>query len=266
MKRAILSLMLVIGITLTGCGQMSEEAMQTNEVSSAQTASLPKKDLSAAVYLTAEDTVPGTYAEPLSAEISAAYLDRLKSVAQSTPSQSGLVMRSPLYSLCIQDGDHQMIDKWDIDDYRTIRTSDGTALWREGELDTLLTEIEEQYSLGYALLDRVPGEQYLSVLTQADHASAAKSGQNNLEKQILLDIKADRLESLKTSWQQIGTGTVRVEDIRPAYTIVFYNADGNAVQNWLITADNEIYTAHGYALEGDLVHEWVDAIVKDMLK
>ena len=108
MKQTILSLMLITGIALTGCGQMSEETMQTNEVSSTvQTASLPKKDLSAAAYLTAEDTVPGMYAEPLSAEISAEYLDRLKDAFQSAPAQSDLVMRSPLYSICILDGDHQ---------------------------------------------------------------------------------------------------------------------------------------------------------------
>ncbi|MCR4645642.1 MAG: hypothetical protein K5695_09580 [Oscillospiraceae bacterium] len=245
---------------------MSEETMQTNEISqAAQISSLPKKDYTNAVYLTAEDTVAGSYAEPLSVEISEMYLEKVKSAYESTPNQGNLVMREALYSICILDQNRELIDRWDVDDYRTIRTMDGSCLWREGQIDELLTDIEKQYSLGYVLQKRVPGEQYFSVLTEADHASAAKSNQNNLEDPIQLDISADMLEELKANWQQIEAASTRTEDVRSAYTIVISNADGNAVQNWMIDAENRIYSCHGYELKGDFVRGWVDRVMQEML-
>ena len=265
--RRVFIITTVLCVLLTGCGQDYNE---NNDVISEaeimqESTEYEKTTISDVSKLQIVDTTSGIYAEDLHVDISDDYILRFQSVYENVTATDELSMREPLYSIELINADGSTADVWTIDEYRTIKTKDGMMLVREGEVDRLLTDIEEAYSLGYDLLARQPGDGYFSVLTKVNTAEFKKFNQINMDIPVEYSLSAKLVDSLKQNWQDIDISSVPVSDYKVIYTLNFYNSDGNSLQTWHIDENNRMYTSYGYELSGDFIVRWLDTVMSEAL-
>lgn len=252
-------------VLLTGCGQDYNE--KNDVISEAETmqesTEYKKAAISDVSKLKIIDATSGNYAEDLHIDISNDYILRFQSVYDNVTATDEISMREPLYSIELINTDGSIADVWTIDEYRTIKTKDGMLILREGEVDKLLTDIEEEYSLGYNLLARQPGGGYFSVLTKVNNAEFRKFSRINMDTPVEYSLSVELIDGLKQNWQDIDVSSIPVSDYKILYTINFYNSDGNGLQTWHIAENNRIYTSYGYELSGDFIVKWVDKVISE---
>lgn len=213
---------------------------------------------------TLSNSINGMYSNTIDIVISEEYIKRLKTAYMNASFSDDLKFRFPLYSISFFDSEGEIIEKWDIDTYRTIRTLCGTKFSREGQIDEILTTIEEKYDSGYNLLEQIPGEEYYVLISEASSGYFRKQVSDNFDDSIDYEVPENILQEIKNGWQSIKIEPIRM-DYTAVYTINLYNNDGNGLYAFHIDSSNNVYTSTGYPLEGDFINNWVDTIIREAL-
>ncbi len=205
------------------------------------------------------------YADRICIDVADKYISEFQTVCKEVTFSDNLVMREPLYSIQLINSDGNIADIWIVDEYRTIKNGSGAFIFRDGEIDELLNEMEKEYSIGYNLLQRQPGNQYFSVLMKTKKAEFRKLDQTNMDVPIEYSLPQEMINNLKNSWEKIYISSTPVNDYRIVYTLCFFNSDGNGLRTLHIDDNNKIYTNHGYELTGDFITRWVNTVMSEAL-
>ena len=207
------------------------------------------------------NSVENMYYTDVDIDVSDEYLSKIKKIYHNLSFSTDLKFRFPLYSIYLFDNDNKLIDKWDVDTYRTIITLDGTMISREGEVDEFLTALEEEYGVGYNLLEQIPGANYYSLLSNLSNGFLRKQVKDNFDDSIDYEIPEEDLRQLMENWEGIEVSQEKSDYIL-VYTINLFNSDGNGLYTFHVDSNNNIYTSTGYQLQGDFILEWIERVLK----
>lgn len=266
MKKAI-AIASMLCMFFVGCGQINENFNISGNVVSEMQIDNKEHTITNTILSQIQivDVVSETYAEDLSIDVSEKYLSRFENIYENVSPSNEIIMREPLYSIKMFDTEGNVTDVWIVDSYRTIETSNGNHISRDGEIDSLLNEIEKEYSIGYNLLERHPGSKYFSALTKTDKAYFKKFNTLYFEDTIEYGISSEILDRLKENWSNIVVSEESISDYSIMYTICFFNSDGNDLQIWHIDSNNKIYTSYGYELQGEFIANWISEVMTEAL-
>ena len=207
------------------------------------------------------NSVENMYYTDVDIDVSDEYLSKIKKIYQNLSFSTDLKFRFPLYSIYLFDNDNKLIDKWDVDTYRKIITLDETMISREGEVDEFLTALEEEYGVGYNLLEQIPGDSYYSLLNNLSNGFLRKQVKDNFDDSIDYEIPEEDLRQLMENWEGIEISQEKSDYIL-VYTINLFNSDGNGLYTFHVDSNNNIYTSTGYQLQGDFILEWIERVLK----
>lgn len=254
-------------ILLTGCGdaKVRDNSIIDEVTIMHENEGVLDKQMDTVKKLQVVDTYDDIYAEQLDINISEDYIAKLQMAYEKAEKSDNLILREPLYSIQFITSDGSIADTWIIDDYRTIKTSNGILILRDGNLDEVLSEMEKEYSIGYSLLERQPGEQYLSSITRTDRVEFRKLNQLSLDTPIEYSLSKDKIDDIKANWKKIIISNAASKDYKVIYTLCFLNADGNELQTLHIDDKNKMYTSYGYELTGDYIMKWVNSVMEEAL-
>jgi len=259
----------IIGGFLFACGQVADNYEEsigtTSEFSDGSNIEL--MNIAEIDRIEIREPSDGVYKSQLLLQVKGDYLTRFAEVMHNIKIDNELPMRTPLYSLYFYNGNNEIVDTWTIDVYRTIITKDSNKFLRENssDIDTLLSDIESDYGLGYDLLERVPGESYYSNIENADAIYIRSQDDSYFDDDVVIDYKVSNglVDQMKCHWQEIITSSTQNKNYTIRYTINVSDRNGIALYAIHLADDDSLYTSTGYKLSGQFINEWIDAAKRE---
>ena len=206
------------------------------------------------VYIT--DGYESMYLDPICIEIDKkSATELLKAILDSNENQS-LSSRNIIFSISFLDRTNNLVSKIDVDAYRTIHF-DEKKYERIGQIDDILSHIEEVYSLAEKKQNRVPGKEYYQLMKYAEKAYLREMNTNPLDDSLNLQLPEEIIHDMRQFVEKVNISPLRTNSYNIIFVINIYNCDGNKLYTIHLDKNNIAYTSSGYKLYGSFLSDFV---------
>ena len=190
---------------------------------------------------------------------------QLVHIASDIKNNKNINMKKTWYAIEFVNSDKEIIDIWLVDIYRTIKVSNGYKIRRSGDIDIILSKIEEKYGITKKLLERKPGTNYFYDSDSINNGVFQKKVSTNFDNDYKCKLSLNTVNFFKDN-----KSLIQIEDQKKEYdieyVIILYNNDGNSIYSFHIDKENKIYTSSGYMLKGDFINKWTNMVLEEALK
>lgn len=265
MKKIIIIGAFLFCFFLSACGNANTavDIENNNESYSSEGDRLMVSDYSNVVSIRIVDTYENMYQDEICINIDSSNIQKIIASAENLTDNKELMMRKAWYNIEMLDEMGNIVNIWTVDTYRTIQTNGGYKFERTGEIDTILSSMEEQYNISKEMFRRPPGANYYQLLKDIKSAFFRKIIENNFDDDINYSIPSEMIYELINNISSVTINNKRTDDYIVKYTITFYNSEGNTLYTMHIDNEYNIYTNSKYGLSGTFIEKWIADILSN---
>ncbi|MCM1508178.1 MAG: hypothetical protein NC177_13770 [Ruminococcus flavefaciens] len=270
--RKILCICFVVMAMITGCGHTELSDISTDNQQDLDMEIFTEREETNMIDYTRIDSVhlvdaiPDEYSEAVSVDIKKEDVDNIKLITDQFELNNVITLKKPWYSIELLDENGMIIDVWTVDTYRTIQTLNGGKIKRIGNIDIMLSQIEEKYGITKQLLERSPGSNYFYGIGFVNKGVFQKIVETNFDNNYKFVMSSEMINAIKENKDDIQIGSELKTNYDVEYVIALYNDEGNVLYTFHIDKDGNLYTNCGYSLYGSFVKEWISEVMQVALK
>lgn len=262
----ILITLIIIASLFTGCTTLyAEDQAISTKAPYGQMAFI---DIVDAISIKIIDVVDNRYDDTLDITLTQDEFQKIKEAFyEGVEVKNAQFDSMPLYSLQFLDKDGKETGCLIVDKQNTLQMRDGTSFYRRGEIDKVLSSIEEKYEIKKDKCLRKPGENYFSLLSYAYKGAFYEVMESDFIEGLYTELDTDQIHKL-----EIAAKDFQVKDQREnvstnlKYVVQIYSIGGGLICELRMFKDGTVCTMEGYEIESSQIKNWIENVIEENTK
>lgn len=251
-------------LLLSGCGAVSETysiVSRQDSVVSRLEDDIMEIDYKKTTAIRINPPVDNMYMDSIDIEITKEYVDEFIRCADNVETYEEPFESEPWYSIKIMSNEGIM-DNWRVDCSGVITTCTGTKLKRSGDIDSLLSKLETEYSISMNILSSTPGINYFGLMNEVESIIIYKNTQSFMSESSNISVNLDNVTTIKNILSKCEIESSIAGLSNTPYSLVLYGKNEEPLYKLLIDDAGEIYTSYGYKIKSPYLKSVIDSALR----